>query len=93
MSTRTRNKRTSTPRHVIVKFQNNEEKEKLLKILKRKKKKKNLVTYKGTEIRKKKIDCSLVTLEARGQWKNLQKSEGKGFPTSNPTHSSTVNQV
>ncbi|XP_048638666.1 LINE-1 type transposase domain-containing protein 1 [Marmota marmota marmota] len=64
-----------TPRHILVKFLNCSDKEKILKASREKKE----ITYRGTRIRLT-ADLSLGTLDARSQWSNIIKVlQEKGF--------------
>ncbi|XP_021535658.1 LINE-1 type transposase domain-containing protein 1, partial [Neomonachus schauinslandi] len=63
-----------TPRHILVKFGNSSDKEKILKASRKKE-----ITYRGTRIRMT-ADLSLDTLDARSQWSNVIKVlQAKGF--------------
>uniref|UniRef100_A0A8C7AVH6 LINE-1 type transposase domain-containing protein 1 n=1 Tax=Neovison vison TaxID=452646 RepID=A0A8C7AVH6_NEOVI len=63
-----------TPRHILVKFGNSSDKEKILKASRKRE-----ITYRGTRIRLT-ADLSLDTLDARSQWSNVIKVlQAKGF--------------
>ncbi|XP_045755035.1 LINE-1 type transposase domain-containing protein 1, partial [Mirounga angustirostris] len=63
-----------TPRHILVKFGNCSDKEKILKASRKRE-----ITYRGTRIRMT-ADLSLDTLDARSQWSNVIKVlQAKGF--------------
>ncbi|XP_035947251.2 LINE-1 type transposase domain-containing protein 1, partial [Halichoerus grypus] len=63
-----------TPRHILVKFGNSSDKEKILKASRKRE-----ITYRGTRIRMT-ADLSLDTLDARSQWSNVIKVlQAKGF--------------
>ncbi|XP_059232721.1 LINE-1 type transposase domain-containing protein 1 isoform X1 [Mustela nigripes] len=63
-----------TPRHILVKFGNSTDKEKILKASRKRE-----ITYRGTRIRLT-ADLSLDTLDARSQWSNVIKVlQAKGF--------------
>uniref|UniRef100_A0A8D2CMF1 LINE-1 type transposase domain-containing protein 1 n=1 Tax=Sciurus vulgaris TaxID=55149 RepID=A0A8D2CMF1_SCIVU len=57
-----------TPRHILVKFLNSSDKEKIIKASRERKE----ITYRGTRIRLT-ADLSLGTLDARSQWSNIIK--------------------
>ncbi|EFB25861.1 hypothetical protein PANDA_006088, partial [Ailuropoda melanoleuca] len=66
--------RRLTPRHILVKFGNSSDKEKILKASRKRE-----ITYRGTRIRLT-ADLSLDTLDARSQWSNVIKVlQAKGF--------------
>ncbi|XP_025284554.3 LINE-1 type transposase domain-containing protein 1 [Canis lupus dingo] len=63
-----------TPRHILVKFGNSSDKEKILKASRKRE-----ITYRGMRIRLT-ADLSLDTLDARSQWSNIiQILQAKGF--------------
>lgn len=63
-----------TPRHILVKFGNSSDKEKILKASRKRE-----ITYRGTRIRLT-ADLSLDTLDARSQWSSVIKVlQAKGF--------------
>lgn len=64
-----------TPRHILVKFCNSSDKEKIIKVSRERKE----ITYRGTRIRLT-ADLSLGTLDARSKWANIIKVlQEKGF--------------
>ncbi|KAI5943125.1 LINE-1 retrotransposable element ORF1 protein [Manis javanica] len=65
-TTMTRDPRTATPRHIIIKMAKIKDKEKVLKAAREKKK----VTYKGKAIRLS-SDFSVETLQARREWHDI----------------------
>ncbi|XP_040326374.1 LINE-1 type transposase domain-containing protein 1 [Herpailurus yagouaroundi] len=64
-----------TPRHILVKFGNSNDKEKIIKASRKRRE----ITYRGTRIRLT-ADLSLDTLDARSKWSNIIKVlQAKGF--------------